>query len=153
MNCRFAKLIGKSGAGNNLYYCELKDRKFGSLTAKMCIECDDYERDYSEPSYDFLELSYTGKGVQNCCWRMICSDEFIEKNNVEVIYNWTFRKVHYTNGNISLKKLDHRIFELTIKGRGRDDRCRFCKSFRTALNTSTNGISSVLKDCPFGEIV
>ncbi len=154
MNCRYAKITGKKGAaGNDIYYCELKDRTFGSLTAKMCIECDDYERDYSEPSNEFLELIYTGKGVRNCCWRIVCSDEFLEGNNVIKMYEWTKRKVYYTNAMIQLEKIDNRIYELKLKGRYRDDRCRFCKSFRTSLNTDTHGVSSVIKDCPFGEIV
>jgi hypothetical protein len=93
LNCRFLKIIGRSGGGNYLYYCELKDRRIGDPKAKMCIECEDYEHDYSEPSNDFLDLTYTGKGVHNCCWRIICSDEFIERNNVNEIYEWTKRKV------------------------------------------------------------
>ena len=63
----------------------------------------------------------------------------ISWETIEKIQNWTDNKIQLKGPNIWFRRLNNNepaIYELNIKGRGYDDRCTWCKSFRTALNSS-----------------
>lgn len=71
-----------------------------------------------------------------CTWRI----EGIQWKTIEEIRKWTDKTVHLEgNTRIWLKRKNPdeypAEYELNIKGRGHDDRCTWCKSFRTALIT------------------
>jgi len=70
-----------------------------------------------------------------CTWRA----EGIPWKIIEDIRKWTDKTVHVKDARTWIEprsKLGHpEEYDLNIKGRGHDDRCTWCKSFRTALRT------------------
>lgn len=140
----------KGGAGNELYYCKYKDYRFGSPIPDNCIDCEKYEPDYSTLPETFLHINYIGDNTKNCCWAIICSDDIIEKQVLNKVEGWTKRHVE-SSAEIDFYKVEgrEREYRLKIRGIGNDGRCTWCRSYRTALNTSTNNLPTTLKKCPY----
>jgi hypothetical protein len=55
---------------------------------------------------------------------------------VQDINTWASSKAQLTGASVNLHTLENRKIELTITGRGRDGRCRWCRTFRSALKTA-----------------
>jgi len=70
-----------------------------------------------------------------CSWKI----EGISWSILEDMLKWADETVPLKGPKIWLKRLNKdeypALYELNIKGRGHDDRCTWCKSFRTALTT------------------
>ncbi|MCX6353596.1 MAG: hypothetical protein NTZ78_01680 [Candidatus Aureabacteria bacterium] len=55
---------------------------------------------------------------------------------VQDINTWASSKAQLRGALVNLHTLENRQIELTITGRGRDGRCRWCRTFRSALRTA-----------------
>lgn len=70
-----------------------------------------------------------------CTWRL----EGIPWKIIEDMRKWTDKTVYVKGARIWIKprsKIGYPgEYDLNIKGRGHDDRCTWCESFRTALTT------------------
>lgn len=70
-----------------------------------------------------------------CTWKI----EGISWKILDETRKWSDETVHLHGPRVWLKRTNKDEFppkyELNIKGRGHDDRCTWCKSFRTALST------------------
>jgi hypothetical protein len=132
--------------------CVIKNVRLGSPSAGLCIECENYEPDFEMPSENFVYLDWAGeseiKGAFHCRWELFVSDAVLERKDVETIKRWTDAHVG-TFGKINLIRTGERGYELEIVGKGPDNRCRWCESFRTALNTRTNNLVEQRGACRF----
>jgi len=85
-----------------------------------------------------LILKYLGsekEGFIRCEFEINTPKELEEiKKKMFEIRNWADKKVE-TNARIWFEKIDEG-YKLIISGRGNDKRCEWCRSFRTALDTS-----------------
>ncbi|MCK4397501.1 MAG: hypothetical protein KAV25_00745 [Methanophagales archaeon] len=150
--CKYLKSIGKRAGGRELYVCEIKNIRLGSPSAGICIECENYEPDHEMPAENFIYLNWMGDsetmGVFHCSWDIFVSDDVLKRKDVETIKRWTDSIVK-TSGKINLNRAGKRGYELEIAGRGRDNRCTWCTSFRTALNTRTKNLVEQCGACKF----
>jgi len=155
--CKHLKLLEKQAGGRELYVCSIKNIRLGSPSAEMCIDCEDYEPDFETQPEKFIYLDYLDRkdggkkdyaGVFHCHWKLLVSDDVLEKKDVETIKRWTDGKVK-TSGEITLSKTGKRVYNLEIAGRGYDNRCRWCESFRTALKTRTGNLVERRGTCMF----
>lgn len=144
--CKHLKSIGKRAGGRELYECEIKNIRLGSPSAGLCIECEDFKPDSEMPPDSFIYLDWMGESetmaVFHCSWELFVSDDVLKRKDVETIKRWTDSKVE-TSGRINLNRAGERGYELEIAGRGHDNRCTWCESFRTALNTRTKNLVKV----------
>ena len=75
----------------------------------------------------------------------VCSFTILgkDKNTIPIIYEtnkWAYEKVRSKTAEIQLRKINNKKFNLEIIGIGHDNRCRWCKTFRTALETRITNI-------------
>lgn len=151
--CKHLKPLGKKGAaGRELYECEIENIRLGSPSASICFECENYEPDPEMPAENFIYLNWMGDsetgGLFHCSWDIFVSDDVLKRRDVETIKSWTDSKVE-TSGKIKLNRAGERGYKLEIVGKGRDNRCRWCGSFRTALNSRTKNLVKQRGACKF----
>lgn len=136
-----------------IFSCDIKNVNLGSSTPDLCIKCERYESDVNMQNQKFVRLNWVGDdrnkiGTFNCLWKLSVSDDVLIRKDVETIKEWTDGKVK-TTGRIRFKKSGTRGFDLKIIGKGADNRCRWCKSFRKALSTKTNNEIERRGHCKF----
>jgi hypothetical protein len=152
--CQYVECIGKSGNGNELYRCTLNDVRLGSLSAGICLMCDNnpnckpkIPEPVEEPVEETICMNYVGDGPKNCCWVIECPAKIVSRD-VRRIKRWTDETV-LSSGTISLEQPASRIYQLEIIGEGYDDRCTWCRSFRTTLGKHANTLVKISKNCPY----
>lgn len=67
--------------------------------------------------------------------------------DIETIKKWVDEKVKIF-GHIDFVKSGNYIYNLEVSGRGNDNRCTWCSSFRTALKTHFGDLIEQIDDCP-----
>lgn len=80
----------------------------------------------------FVGTSLNGQG---CRWVLPISTAAVY-SLVRCIQTWATNKAKPSGASIDLRAIERRKMELRIKGRGRDGRCRWCRTFRTGLRTA-----------------
>ncbi|HEC86542.1 MAG TPA: hypothetical protein ENI49_01540 [Thermoplasmatales archaeon] len=104
--------------------------------------------------FQFLGVEYDT--LITCRWRLT-RPENISWETINKIREWTDNKVPLKKyANIKIRRLNRgkypAKYELIIRGRGYDDRCTWCKSFRTALETTARKMNCTItyeKFCNF----
>lgn len=151
LKCKHLRLLEKQASGRQLYECEIEKIRLGSASAGLCLECENYEPDIESQAEKFIYLDWhsVAKGdVFHCRWKIFASDDVLKRDDIETIKHWTDEKVK-TSGEINFNKAGNRYYELKISGRGHDNRCTWCESFRTALNTRTDNLVEQRGSCKF----
>lgn len=99
----------------------------------------------SRPLIDFdrtivLNFSKENWGDSIDCKFIINIPNKISEDELKELEGWVDDKVKTKDfsTSIGLEKINPHKFELLINGIGHDNRCRWCKSFRTALKTFCN---------------
>jgi ATP-dependent DNA helicase PIF1 len=82
-------------------------------------------------------LRYNGDPYDNqrCIFEINVTTE-AAKETVLDINRWTYTKVRSQTANRNLKVLSNDKLRLVIEGEGFDNRCRWCRTFRTGLKTA-----------------
>ena len=100
-----------------------------------------------------LVLRYLGKSRVGLSRNIACRFEVtvphgISEKDIVEVRNWVNGKVSLPqNSRTILEREGPKRFRISIVGTGADDRCRWCRSFRTALTTRMNRLErDVLQD-------
>jgi hypothetical protein len=80
----------------------------------------------------FVGASLNGQG---CRWVLPIPTAAVY-SLVRVMHAWTTHKAKLTGASVDLRAIERQKMELRIKGRGRDGRCRWCRTFRSGLRTA-----------------
>lgn len=80
----------------------------------------------------FVGTSLNGQG---CRWVLPIPTAAVY-SLVRVMHTWTTHKAKLTGASVDLRAVERQKMELRIKGRGRDGRCRWCRTFRSGLRTA-----------------
>ena len=80
----------------------------------------------------FVGASLNGQG---CRWVLPIPTAAVY-SLVRVMQAWATHMAKPMGASIDLRAIERQKMELRIKGRGRDGRCRWCRTFRTGLRTA-----------------
>lgn len=80
----------------------------------------------------FVGTSMNGQG---CRWVLPIPTAAVY-SLVRCMQAWATHKARPHGASIDLRAVERRKMELRIKGRGRDGRCRWCRTFRSGLRTA-----------------
>lgn len=69
------------------------------------------------------------------------------KRDIEAIKSWTDRTVK-TSRRINFVKIRNNMYDFETSGKGHNNRCTWCASFRTALKTHFGNLVEQTGDCP-----
>jgi len=90
---------------------------------------------YIEPRVLLLHFESGDNGNSGCRWRI----EFRAADLVRLVHDistWAGGKARVKGASVILRTVESGRMELIVKGRGRDGRCRWCRTFRSGLKTA-----------------